>query len=99
MAVRPLQPPSKATTRSTARTLCSARQSISISIVEQDHQGVKRITRPMLECKSCDAAQSTPVDIDLIHMLHKGQMDARVGDGLPTAVQFYSLATSSPSRQ
>jgi len=40
-----------------------------------------------------------PVGIELIHMLHKGQMDARVGHGLTAAEQFYSLATESPSRQ
>jgi len=51
-----------------------------------------RATRPMLGCKSFDAAQSTPVGIELIHMLHKGQMDARVGHGLTAAEQFYSLA-------
>ena len=62
------------------------------NVVEQDHRGVKRITRPMLGFKSFDAAQQTLVGIELMHMLHKGQMDDGVGQGLTVAEQFYSLA-------
>ena len=39
------------------------------NIVEQDHRGVKRITRPMLGFTSFDAAQATLVGIELMHML------------------------------
>src|SRR3989442_13792508 len=42
------------------------------NVVEQDHRGVKRITRPMLGFKTFDAAQSTLVGIELMHMLRKG---------------------------
>jgi transposase-like protein len=62
------------------------------SVVEQDHRGVKLVTRPMLGFTSFEAAQSTLVGIELMHMLRKGQMDDRVGHGFTVAKQFYSLA-------
>jgi putative transposase len=63
------------------------------NIVEQDHRGVKRITRPMLGFKSFDAAQSTLAGIELIHMIKKKQMVVEAGDEGRTATeQFYSLA-------
>jgi putative transposase len=63
------------------------------NVVEQDHQAVKRVTRPMLGFKSFGAAQSTLVGIELMHMLKKGQMVGEEGAaGLTPAEQFYSLA-------
>jgi putative transposase len=62
------------------------------NMVEQDHRGVKRITRPMLGFKSFDAAQATLVGIELLHMLRKGQLEDRVGQGLTTAEQCSTLA-------
>jgi putative transposase len=62
------------------------------NIVEQDHRGVKRITRPMLGFKSFKAAQATLVGIELLHMLRKGQLEEEVGQGLMTAEQFSILA-------
>jgi putative transposase len=62
------------------------------NVVEQDHRGVKRVTRPTLGFKSCEAAQQRLVGIELMHMLRKGQMDDGVGAGLSAAAQFYSLA-------
>jgi putative transposase len=62
------------------------------NVVEQDHRGVKRVTRPTLGFKSFEAAQRTLVGIELMHMLRKGQMDDGVGEGLSAAEQFYSLA-------
>jgi putative transposase len=44
------------------------------NIVEQDHRGVKRITRPMLGFKAFDAAQATLVGIELMHMIRKRQL-------------------------
>jgi transposase-like protein len=44
------------------------------NIVEQDHRGVKRVTRPMLGFKSFEAAQDTLVGIELMHMIKKKQM-------------------------
>jgi len=43
--------------------------------VEQDHRGVKRVTRPMLGFKSFDAAQYTLTGVELMHMLRKGQLE------------------------
>ena len=63
------------------------------NIVEQDHRGIKRITRPMLGCKAFDAAQATLVGIELMHMIKKRQMVVEEGDeGLTAAELFYSLA-------
>ena len=61
--------------------------------IEQDHRGVKRITRPMLGFKAFDAAQSTLVGIELMHMIKKRQLVVEEGDeGLTAAELFYSLA-------
>jgi putative transposase len=63
------------------------------TIVEQDHRGVKRVTRPMLEFKAFSAAQDTLVGIELMHMIRKKQMVVEAGEeGLTAAEQFYSLA-------
>src|SRR6266699_582094 len=62
------------------------------NIVEQDHRGVKRITRPMLGFKACDAAQATLVGIELMHMLRKQQLKDGAEQGLTAAEQFYALA-------
>jgi putative transposase len=63
------------------------------NIVEQDHRGVKRVTRPMLGFKSFDAAQDTLVGIELMHMIKKKQMVVEAGEESLTAAElFYSLA-------
>jgi putative transposase len=63
------------------------------NMVEQDHRGVKRVTRPMLGFKSFDAAQGTLAGIELMHMIKKRQMMIEAGDeGLTAAEQFYALA-------
>jgi putative transposase len=63
------------------------------NIVEQDHRGVKRVTRPMLGFKSFEAAQDTLVGIELMHMIRKKQMELEARDeGLTAAELFYSLA-------
>jgi putative transposase len=63
------------------------------NIVEQEHRGVKRITRPMLGFKSFEAAQDTLVGIELMHMIKKKQLIVGTGDeGLTAAEQFYALA-------
>jgi putative transposase len=61
--------------------------------IEQDHRGVKRVTRPMLGFKSFDAAQSTLTGIELMHMLRKGQLEGGIEAGLSAAEQFYALAS------
>jgi putative transposase len=63
------------------------------NIVEQDHRGVKRVTRPMLGFKSFAAAQDILIGIDLMHMIKKRQLVVEEGDeGLTAAELFYSLA-------
>ena len=63
------------------------------NMVEQDHRGVKRVTRPMLGFKSFEAAQDTLVGIELMHMIKKRQMVIEEGDeGLTATELFYSLA-------
>jgi putative transposase len=62
------------------------------NIVEQDHRGVKRVTRPMLGFKAFDAAQSTLTGIELMHMLRKGQLAGGREAGRSAAEQFYALA-------
>ncbi len=63
------------------------------NMVEQDHRGVKRVTRPMLGFKSFEAAQDTLVGIELMHMIKKRQLVVEEGDeGLTAAELFYSLA-------
>ena len=63
------------------------------NIVEQDHRGVKRITRPMLGCKAFDAAQATLVGIELMHMIKKRQLGVEAGaEGRTAAELFDSLA-------
>jgi len=63
------------------------------NIVEQDHRGVKRITRPMLGFKAFDAAQATLVGIALMSMIKKRQLVVEEGnEGRTAAALFYSLA-------
>jgi transposase-like protein len=62
------------------------------NIVEQDHRGIKRVTRPMLGFKSFEAAQSTLTGIQLMRMLRKRQLDGDEMEGLTVAEQFYKLA-------
>src|SRR6266851_862951 len=61
--------------------------------IEQDHRGVKRITRPMLRFKALEAAQDTLIGIELMHMIKKRQLVVEEGnEGLTAAELFYSLA-------
>jgi putative transposase len=62
------------------------------NMVEQDHRGVKRITRPMLGFPAFDAAQSTLVGIELMHTLRKRQLEDGAEQGLTVAEQFYAPA-------
>jgi putative transposase len=62
------------------------------NIVEQDHRGVKRVTRPMLGFKSFETAQATLIGIELIRMLKKGQLEEEARThGFTPAEQFSSL--------
>ena len=61
------------------------------NIVEQDHRGVKRMTRPMLGFKSFTAAQDTLVGIELMHMIRKKQMVVEPGEEGRTAAEQFTL--------
>ena len=64
------------------------------NIVEQDHRAMKRVTRPMLGFKSFDAAQSTLVGVELMHLIRKRQLVVAAGDeGRTAAEPFYALAS------
>jgi len=60
------------------------------NLVEQDHRGIKRITKPTLGFKSFESAEATIAGIELHRMLKKGQLE-NAGD-TPAWKQFYSLA-------
>ena len=60
------------------------------NLVEQDHRGIKRLTKPTLGFKSFESAEVTIAGIELHRMLKKGQME-NAGD-TPAWKQFYSLA-------
>jgi len=60
------------------------------NIVEQDHRGIKRITKPMMGFKAFHSAEATLAGIELYHMLKKEQ---HVNAENSTAFQlFYALA-------
>ena len=64
------------------------------NVVEQDHRGIKRVTRPMLGFKSFDTAHDTLVGIERMHMIKKRQMMVEAGEeGLTAAEQCYALAS------
>src|SRR5262249_132378 len=63
------------------------------NIVEQDHRGVKRVTRLMWGFKSFTAAQDTLVGLELMHMIKKRQLVVEEGnEGCTAAELFSSLA-------
>jgi len=62
------------------------------NIVEQDHRGVQRVTRPMLGVKAFDAAQGVLAGIELMHRIKKRQMVVEEVEGRTAAEQFSSLA-------
>lgn len=60
------------------------------NIIEQDHRGIKRITKPMMGFKAFHSAEATLAGIELYRMLKKNQ---HVSTGNLTAFeQFYALA-------
>lgn len=58
--------------------------------IEQDHRGIKRITKYTLGFKSFETADATIAGIELHRMLKKGQMENAVNT--PVWKQFYLLA-------
>ena len=61
------------------------------NIVEQDHRGIKRVTKHMLGFKSFHAALITLSDIELVRMIKKGQFNQQDESTLNPAEIFYSL--------
>ncbi len=59
-------------------------------MVEQDHRGIKNITKYTLGFKSFEAAEATIAGIELHRMLNKGQMKNMRQP--PAWKQFYELA-------
>ena len=70
------------------------------NVAEQDHRGVKRVTRPMLGFTSLEAAQGTRAGLARMPMIKKQHMRVGAEDaGRTAAEQFDALASSSPHRQ
>ena len=59
------------------------------NIVEQDHRAIKRLTRPMLNIESFQAARSVLAGVELIHMSRKNQFAATGAAGTSFAEQFF----------
>ncbi len=62
------------------------------NIVEQDHRAIKRVTRPMLNFKSFRSAGAVLADIELMHMIRKGQFAIDAAEAMSFADQFSALA-------
>jgi putative transposase len=62
------------------------------NIVEQDHQAIKTIVRPMLGLKVFRCACILMVGVETMRMIRKGQRDCHDGEVLSAADQFYPLA-------
>ena len=45
------------------------------NVVEQDHRSIKRIVNPMLRFQSFCTAIKTLKEIEIMHMIRKGQID------------------------
>lgn len=60
------------------------------NIIEQDHRGIKRVTKPMMGFKAFHSAEATLAGIELHHMLRKGQH--RQASNIDIFEQFYALA-------
>ena len=61
------------------------------NIVEQDHRGIKRVTKHMLGFKSFHAASITLNGIELVRMIKIGQFNQQDESTLNPAEIFYSL--------
>ena len=62
------------------------------SIVEQDHQAIKRVTKTMLNFKSFRAARNVLAGIELMPVTCRVQLLLQGGIKLSFADQFYALA-------
>ena len=62
------------------------------NVVEQDHRAIKRVTRPMLNCKSFYAARFVLAGVELMHITCNGQVFADGGQETSFAAQSYAMA-------
>jgi putative transposase len=62
------------------------------NIVEQDPRAIERVTRPMLNFKAFRAAGSVLADVELMHMIRKGQFALNGAHAMSFADQFDALA-------
>jgi transposase-like protein len=46
----------------------------TVTIIEQDHRFIKKITKPMMGFKAFHSAQATIAGIETAHMIRKGQL-------------------------
>jgi len=60
------------------------------NVVEQDHRGIKKITKPMMGFKAFHSANATISGIELHHMLRKDQHSLAINNSV--FEQFYALA-------
>ncbi len=47
----------------------------SNNIIEQDHRFIKKKINPMLGFKTLDLTKKTIAGIEIMHMIHKGQIE------------------------
>ena len=66
------------------------------NIVEQDHRAVKRVTKPMLNFKSFQAAKCVLAGIELMHMIRKGQLMLEGCNEMSFADPFYVFGRANP---
>ena len=73
------------------KALIEIRQSKYLNnLIEQDHRGIKRRTKPMLGFQSFKTARNTLKGVELCHMIRKGQYDKTKAAN--NWEYFYSLA-------
>ncbi len=58
------------------------------NIVGQDHRAVKRITKPMRDLKSFNAARSVLAGVEFMHMIRKRQTHFSGSEEIPFADHF-----------
>ena len=61
------------------------------NLIEQDHRAIKRRVRPMLGFKSFWTVRRILNGIEIVHAIHKGQLEGQMA-GLTPVEQFYGLA-------
>ena len=61
-------------------------------LVAQDHRAIKCVTRPVMNFKSFLSARSVLAGIELMHMIHKGQLLLKGCSELSFADQFDAWA-------